>query len=285
MSGPSPSRFFIRRTPLGAAVAKLTEYPEEGELVVGTVTKVQNFGAFIALEEYPDKEGFVHIREVASGWVKRIRDFVREQQRVVCKVHGVNAKKGHIDLSLKSVNDHQRRETIQRWKNEQKADKLMEMFAERVGKPVEALQETIAKPLLEVWENLYDAFTEVAEYGADVFSEEGIEGDWAEEFAAFAAENIQAQYVEVHGFVDVHSTAPDGVKSIQEALKEAEKSEFDDVKIHVTYKGAPLYRIDVQAPDFKIAEEQLRKAADRAIAVSGKAGGAGDFHRELEEEK
>ncbi len=266
-------------------MAKLTEFPEEGELVVGTVTKVQNFGAFIALEEYPGKEGFVHIREVASGWVKRIRDFVREQQRVVCKVHGVNSKKGHVDLSLKSVNDHQRRETIQRWKNEQKADKLLEMFAERIGKPVEEMSELVARPLLDVWENLYDAFTEAAEYGHQVFVDEKIEADWTEEFVAFAVENIQAQFIEVHGFVDVHTSAPDGVKTLQKALTAAEKSEFDDVVIKVTYKGAPLYRIDVQAPDFKIGEEQLKKAADRAIALMTKAGGSGTYRRELEEEK
>ena len=32
----------------------LPEYPEEGDLVVGTVKNVRNFGAFIELEEYPD---------------------------------------------------------------------------------------------------------------------------------------------------------------------------------------------------------------------------------------
>jgi len=40
------------------------EYPEEGELVVGTINKVQNFGAFVSLDEYPNKEGFIHISEL-----------------------------------------------------------------------------------------------------------------------------------------------------------------------------------------------------------------------------
>jgi translation initiation factor 2 subunit 1 len=93
------------------------EYPEEGELVVGTITKVQGFGAFVTLDEYPNKEGFIHISEIATGWVKRIRNFVREKQKVVCKVVHVDAAKKHIDLSLKKVNDHQRREKIQDWKN------------------------------------------------------------------------------------------------------------------------------------------------------------------------
>ena len=264
-------------------MAKLTEFPEDGELVVGTVSKVQNFGAFITLEEYPGKEGFCHIREVASGWVKRIRDHVREQQRVVCKVQGVNASKGHIDLSLKSVNDHQRRETIQAWKNEQKADKLLQMFASKLGKAPEEVLKEIGPSLLQVWESLYDAFQEVGEYGHGVFKEEGIEAEWTEAFAEFAAENVQVQLVDVHGFVRVSTTTGDGVKAIQSALTEAQKSEFDDVKIRVAYHGAPLYRVTVEAPDYKIAEEQLKKAADRAIAHIEKAGGQGGFQRELTE--
>ncbi len=62
------------------------DYPKVGDLVVGTVIKVQNFGAFVTLDEYPGKEGFIHIAEIATGWVKRIRNHIREKQKVVCKV-------------------------------------------------------------------------------------------------------------------------------------------------------------------------------------------------------
>ena len=46
------------------------EYPEEGELVVGTVTSIRNFGAFVTLDEYNGREAFIHLSEVATGWVK-----------------------------------------------------------------------------------------------------------------------------------------------------------------------------------------------------------------------
>jgi len=116
---------------------RVSEFPEEGELVVCTVQNVKNFGAFVTLDEYGNKEGFVHVRDVATGWVKYIRDYIREGQKVVCKVLGVDTSKGHIDLSLKSVNEHQRREKIQQWKNETKAQKLLEIVAERLGTTVE----------------------------------------------------------------------------------------------------------------------------------------------------
>src|SRR4030043_248940 len=98
------------------------EYPDEGELVIGTVAKVENFGAFITLDEFPGKEGFIHIAEIATGWVKRIRNHIKEKQKVVCKVTNVDTHKQHIDLSLKRVNEHQKRDKIQEWKNSQKSN-------------------------------------------------------------------------------------------------------------------------------------------------------------------
>src|SRR4030065_1291132 len=98
------------------------EWPGGGELVVCSVSNVKNFGAFVALDEYEGKEGFIHIAEVSSGWIKYIRDYVREGQKVVCKVLRVDPSKGQVDLSLKAVNGHQRRAKIQAGKNEQKGE-------------------------------------------------------------------------------------------------------------------------------------------------------------------
>jgi len=106
-------------------------WPKPGEFAVCTVKKVADFGAFVELEEYAHKEGFIHISEVASGWVKHIRDHVKEEQKVVCKVLYVDAQKRHIDISLKDVNEHQRRAKIQEWKNELKAEKWLTFFTQQ----------------------------------------------------------------------------------------------------------------------------------------------------------
>src|ERR1041385_4729358 len=121
--------------------------------------------------------------------------------------------------------------------------------------------------------------------GEEIFQQEGMKGAWIPGFIAFAKENIQAQFVEIAGFVDIQSTAADGVKHVAKALRQAEKSEFEDVAIEVAYMGAPHYRVTVKAPDFKIAEDQLKHAADRAIESIKKSGGSGSFHRDLEPKK
>jgi translation initiation factor 2 subunit 1 len=259
-------------------MGKLVGFPEEGELVVGTVTKVENFGAFIRLEEYPGKEGFIHVAEVAPGWVKYIRDYVRENQKIVTKVMSVHHKKGHIDLSLKQVNAHQRREKVQQWKNEQRAEKLFELIAERSGISADEAWEDFGNRLIEEFGTLYGALEEVA-LNNNVLSEEGFEGPWTQTFIQVAQESIVPPTVEIRGFFKMGSARPDGVNIIREALVRAMDVEDKEVSIIVQYLGAPRYGVQVKAENYKIAEEELKRAMDRVIGYITEHEGEGSFHR------
>ena len=258
------------------------DYPEEGELVVGTVVKVQGFGAFVILDEYPNKEGFIHISEIATGWVKRIRNYVREKQKVVCKVLRVEEAKNHIDLSLKRVNEHQRRDKIQEWKNNKKATKLFQMVAENLGKSVEDSFKEFGEELIKKYGSLYEAFEDSA-YEPDVLINEGFSGDWIEEFKKVAADNISIPFVDIKGQITMTSWEPDGIKYIREALSLAEQSEYEDVEIQIKYIGAPRYLITVKAPDYKIAEDEMKKAVNRTTEYINKFDGECEFKREIEE--
>ena len=49
------------------------EWPEEGDLIVGTVHKVLGYGAFEKLEEYEGKEAFIHISEIYEIMLEKIK--------------------------------------------------------------------------------------------------------------------------------------------------------------------------------------------------------------------
>lgn len=253
----------------------LKKYPDEGELVVCTVRKVKNYGAFVTLDEYNGLEGFIPLAEVSTGCVKYIKDYIREEQKVVCKVIRVDEEKGIIDLSLKRVGESQRREKIQQWKNEQRAWKLFEILAQNLGKSVEECFEEFGRSLIEKYGSLYGAFEEVA-MNEDVLEEDNFKGEWVEEFIKLAHENITPRVVKISGYLDLFSTKPDGIKHIKEALLAAEKE-----GVTVQYVGAPRYRLIVKAPDYKEAEEILKRAAEKAISIIEKRGGEGKFYRRL----
>jgi len=258
------------------------DYPEQGEFVIGTVIKVQNYGAFVSLDEYPGREGFIHIAEIASGWVKRIRNHIKEKQKVVCKVMSIDKDKGHVDLSLKRVNEHQKREKIKEWKNNRKSGRLFEMLAESLQKSVDDCYDEFGKDLVQQYGSLYKAFEETA-YDPEILGEDGFNGDWIDSMKKIAEENIAIQFVDITGYLDVKSFEPDGIKHIRQSLQQGEKSEFDDVTIEIHYIGAPHYTISVQAPDYKIAEEEMKKAVARVENELTKHNGQVEFHRKIDD--
>lgn len=261
-------------------------WPNPGELVVCTVTKVVDFGAFVALDEYDNKEGLIHISEVASGWVKYIRDHVREGQKIVCKVLDVNPKRGHIDLSFKDVNEHQRRETIQLWKNDQKALKWLQFAADETKLDPKELED-LEDHIREEFGNLYAVFEEVVQSGGPQgLVKAGIPQNIADSINRIAHENVKVPSVDIAGYVDLLCPTSNGVEIIKKALKAAGTIDGGEgVTVDVTYVGAPRYRIHVIAPDYKKAEKVLTSAAKSAIDFVKKHEGEGEYHRHMEEAK
>lgn len=108
------------------------EYPEIGDLIIATIETVTDYGAYAKLDEY-NKRGLLHVSEISSSWIRNIRDFVREGQKMVLKVLRVDVEKGHIDLSLRRVTKRERIEKIKFWKKDRKADALLKAVTEKMG--------------------------------------------------------------------------------------------------------------------------------------------------------
>jgi len=255
----------------------MREWPSQGDLVVCTVAKVMDFGVFAELDEYDRKEGLIHISEVAAGWVKYIRDYLREGQKIVCKVLSVNPKRGHIDLSFKDVNEHQRRDKIQEWKSELRAGKWLS-FA--IGDA--EVERQLADTLLDSFGSLYNAFEETVISSKSVLIDAGIDEEYAIKIEEVAIENVKIPSVDITGFLDLTCPAPDGVDAIKRSLAAAAIVDEDDVTLEISYVGAPRYRIHVTAPDYKLAERLLKESAQRAIDEIERLDGEGTFHRHEE---
>lgn len=71
-----------------------------GDIVEGKVTGLTNFGAFVKLST--GEVGMVHISEVASSFVKDIKEFLSEGQSVKVKILAVSDA-GKISLSIKQA--------------------------------------------------------------------------------------------------------------------------------------------------------------------------------------
>jgi len=83
-----------------------------GDLVKGKVTKLANFGAFVALEH--DIDGLVHISQLSEDHVAKVKDVIKVDDEVEARVIKVDKVERRIGLSIKAAHysdDALRRET------------------------------------------------------------------------------------------------------------------------------------------------------------------------------
>jgi len=255
------------------------EWPQAGDVVVATVRRITHYGAYVSLDEY-GKEGLLHISEISSTWIRNIRDFVREGQKVVLKVLRVNTEKGQVDLSLRRVSKRERREKLLYWKRDKKAESLLRSVSERLKVPFEEIYEK-AGAVIEKKFGLYEGLEKTAKEGASVLLELGISKDMAAALAEIAMEKIKMPMVKIKGTLEMQCTKPNGVIIIKEALLSAQQvKKPQGVGVDVWVVAAPRYRIEVSAEDYKEAEKVLQRAVETAIKNINEAGGRGSFERE-----
>ena len=244
------------------------DWPDEGDLVVCSVKSVKENGAYLDLDGYPGREGFVFIGEIATGWVRNIRAHVREGQRIVAKVIGIKRDRDSITLSIKSVSEERRRGALQSWKNEQRAIQIMKVAADRINWKKEDLS-TISEEMKEAFGSLYGALEECA-INESALEDAGFEGKWMAIVTELAIENIVPPFVEIRGQFEIKVWGQEGVEAIKLALEAAEKCAdgLEEVMLTCHYDGAPNYRVDIKAPDYPSAEsvwEDAQEAAKKQI--------------------
>ena len=83
-------------------------YYKPDQLVLGTVTNVRDFGAFVVLKT--GIEGLVHVSEMADPTPNDAREFVEQGNKLVLRVLQVEPSRRRMALSLKSVSDEERQQ-------------------------------------------------------------------------------------------------------------------------------------------------------------------------------
>ncbi|MBS3102636.1 translation initiation factor IF-2 subunit alpha [Candidatus Woesearchaeota archaeon] len=250
-------------------------FPEEDELIMCTITKVQFHSVFCTLDEY-GKSGMIHISEVSPGRIRNIRDFVREGKKVVCKVLRVNEEKGHIDLSLRRVTESQRRAKVDEIKQEQKAEKIIEFVAKsnnlELSKFFNEISEKILKNHLSI-----SAFFQEAVSNPKMIEELGLDKKLVKSLDEVVKQRVKEVIVEIEGKLKLTSYEPNGIEIIKEALQKAQESGKGNIALR--YLGGGNYHVQVKAKDYKEAEQILKDSTEAAIKFVIKRQGEGSFAR------
>ncbi len=251
-------------------------FPEEGDLLLCTVTSVQYHSVFVEIEDY-GKGGMIHISEVSPGRIRNIRDFVKEGKKIVCKVLRVNAEKGYIDLSLRRVNESEKRRKIDSVKKEQNAEKIMDIAAVKSGIKSEQLYNEISGNIMKRYASLHECFEEASK-DESLLESIGIDKKYLKALGETISQRIKPSEVEIKGKLKITSFAPNGAEIVKESLRNA--AEAAKGMVSINYLGSGLYRFMVKASDYKEAEKIMKSATESAIGFVIKNAGTSEFTRD-----
>ena len=253
------------------------ELPEIGEIVIATITKVSDHGAYVTLDEYDGVQGFLHISEIAPGWVRKVRRYVKENEKKVLLVKKIQAKRGEIDLSLKQISKEQKKKKlleVKRFEKEQGILKNIQEKAELTTKQIEDIEDK----LLSKYDSIYDAIIDIATKNKDILNNLEI-SEKIQTVIEDISSKIKLPSVEIRGILELTNNKSNGIEIIKKILLDVIKDNADS-KIEISYIGAPKYRVSIIAQEFKTAEKIIKPILEKIEKDVKKQNGTFNFTRE-----
>ncbi|HZX19842.1 MAG TPA: S1 RNA-binding domain-containing protein [archaeon] len=249
------------------------DFPEYGEVVIGKISKVLDYGVFMDLIEYEGLQAFVHISNVSSSWIKNIRNFVKEGQVRAGKVTNVDRQKKQVDVSFTKVSSNQQRAKIEEYKQLKRTQKLIELLANDAKTDFDVAWQEVAEPLIEAHESLYNAFQQILIKGED--AAKAVPKKWVSPLMHMVEKNFEIPVKSVRGKIFLTMPSSVGVDGLKDALISGQKKGGKNIEIH--YEGSGNYSVKATSVDYKSAEKILKNVGDEIISFAHKLGGKAEF--------
>ncbi|MGB9704964.1 MAG: translation initiation factor IF-2 subunit alpha [Pyrobaculum sp.] len=222
------------------------EFPDVGEVVIGTVKKIAEHGAYVYLDEY-ELEAFAPTQEIIQSWFHSIRDYVKEGNKTVFKVISVNPKMRVVEVSLKRVRVDEKEKKLLLYRHRVRTLKLLEIAMKKLGKTQEEALKTMWY-LEEQFGDPFKVFEEVVKTGPQVLDDLELDPKLKEAIVELARQQIEIPPTKISGIIKAVSVEGDGAERIKAALAELAKAiqeKYPQISAKIYVVGPPRYRIDI----------------------------------------
>jgi translation initiation factor 2 subunit 1 len=225
------------------------------ELVILQVAKVMPFGAYCKLLEYNNVEVFLPIKEVSSGWIKNIHEFVHEGQKLVCKVTYIDKERGTIDVSLKKVTAKETRQKNDSYNLERRLQAMFTRAVRTAG--LESQKEELIKKAVEEFTTYTNLMRNVGGDSAELEKSKLPKKLRSALLELLESSKKKKRYVVSYIMKLTSYDTKKGVTELKEVI-----GAIKDIGVEVTYISAPSYRLVSEGKDYVDAEKKIRQASD-----------------------
>jgi S1 RNA binding domain protein len=241
----------------------------EGDLVVVEITDVEQNSAYAQIKDHTETTGLIHISEISRSWIDDASDEISEGEKTVAQV--VNIEDGTAELSLKRVNETQKRNTIAQRKRRKKAASFLEQVAEELGETPETVYNEVGKPIQEEME-LFEAF-EIAHAEEqrllEIISQEAVDA-----IKHVSSENMDLKQKKLEGKITCKFSSGNGAEQIRDTFSNLPEG------VETKYVSAPKYSMTAWGRNTELAKKKMDEAVEKARKRAESHGGKFKFERD-----
>jgi len=255
------------------------ELPNQDDLVVVRVNKVEDFGAYVTLLEYNSIEGMILSSEVSRKRIRSIHKHLRIGKQDVMQVLRVDKDKGYIDLSKKYVTEDDVRTCTERFTKSKTVHSIMKHTAVTCKRDVRDLLEAVAWPLYAKYET-EDGQGHALEGLQEMLTDPGfldsVELDETTKDCLLKEirHRLAEQPIKIQAQIEVNCFTTEGIRSIKQALMKGKVyAEGKNQKLEINLLSTPVYRLLTQCSDkqqgIDLVTEAVKEIETEILALKG----------------
>ena len=152
------------------------------------------------------------------------------------------------------------------FKQEIKAEKLMEFVAKQSKTTLKDYYINVGFKLIEEFGLLSHAFNEISVEGDKAIKDLKLPENFVKPLVEMIKEKIKPPEVQISALLNLQNNSNDGIELIKKILLSADEyAKKNKFKIKIVYISAPKYRVESYESDYKSAQENLQKVCDKIV--------------------
>ncbi|MGC8730154.1 MAG: S1 RNA-binding domain-containing protein [Candidatus Micrarchaeia archaeon] len=228
-------------------------FPSYGSIVIADIYKILKAGAYCRLPEYDNIEAFLPLKEISSGWIKNIYEYIHQGQRIVCKVIYIDYEKSTIDISLKKVTPSDSKDKLSEYNSE---NRFAALFVQAIMRSQMAQKKDAYIQIVKDEFSSYRDLMQNALENTQKYEDSALPKKLKQTLRNLILANTKEKMHKVAYILTLQTN--NFMSGITELRSMLTKVQVLGVKVH--YLGAPKYLISAEAKTFPEAEDKIKEA-------------------------
>ena len=210
----------------------MIEYKEK-DIILCIVTNIVRTTVFVETED--GMKGSIVFSEIAPGRIRNIREYVVPNKVIVCKI--LSIRDNHLFLSLRRVNQKERKELLEDYKKEKSFQGILKkMLGEKAEKTIREIKQ---------FQSITEFFEQAKENPKTL--EKYFNKEQAEQITKFLADKKEKEK-EIKKEFFFSCNQPDGINRIKKILMP-----YADI----TYLGSSKFQLKKKSVNLKHADSEI----------------------------